>query len=89
MDTYDIAYASQHLAELPERAARGEDVSISDPSLGTMRLVPAPRANTLPSGVILGQWKGRMAEISEERLLAPLTEDELASLSGEESPVDR
>ena len=44
MDTYDIAYASQHPAELLERVGRGEDVSISDPSLGTMRLVPAPRA---------------------------------------------
>lgn len=89
MDTYDVAYASQHLVELLKRAACGEDVSISDPSLGTMKLVPTKGANALPSGVILGQWKGRMVEIPEERLLAPLTEDELASLSGEESPVDR
>ncbi len=38
MDQYDIAYAREHLAELIEKAARGEDVSIVDPARGAFRL---------------------------------------------------
>ncbi len=38
MDQYDITYAREHLAELIEKAARGEDVSIVDPVRGAFRL---------------------------------------------------
>ncbi len=57
MDQYDIAYAREHLAELIEKAARGEDVSIVDPARGAFRLTAdgagtktaaATAAQTLP-----------------------------------------
>ena len=89
MEDVTLAHAKEHLDELFERASRGEDVRISDPKLGTIRLVPAPENETKQSGVIFGQWKGRMAEIPTERLLAPLSEEDLAWLSGEQSPVER
>jgi antitoxin (DNA-binding transcriptional repressor) of toxin-antitoxin stability system len=57
MDQYDITYAREHLAELIEKAARGEDVSIVDPARGAFRLTAdgagtktaaATAAQTLP-----------------------------------------
>jgi antitoxin (DNA-binding transcriptional repressor) of toxin-antitoxin stability system len=48
MDQYDIAYAREHLTELMEKAARGEDVSIVDPARGAFRLMAdgAPAQST-------------------------------------------
>ena len=91
MDSYDIAYARDHLDELIARAARGEQVSIVDPASGTVRLsLHAARQDT--TGIYPertpGRWRDRLASIPDERLLAPLTEDELAWLSGETSPVE-
>ena len=85
MDTYDIAYAREHLPELIERAARGEDVSISDPVRGTFKLSPeaANAAASQPGRPILGQWKGKF--VVPARLFEPLSEEELAWLSGENS----
>jgi prevent-host-death family protein len=88
MDDVTIREAKEKLEELIERAARGEDVRIVDPEHGAVRLVPADHSDTRPARVVFGQWKGRMAEIPPERLLAPLTAEELAWLSGENSPAD-
>lgn len=86
MDQYDIAYARDHLIELIERAARGEDVSIKDPAHGTFKLTHAPPPSDdthFPARPVLGQWKGRL--IVPEWLLEPLSGEELAWLSGEHS----
>ena len=92
MERYDITYAREHLSELIVRAARGEDVSISDPEHGTFRLArdrPAAVGDaavvepTMPKPV-LGQWKGKLTVPA--RLFEPLNEEELKWLSGEASP---
>jgi antitoxin (DNA-binding transcriptional repressor) of toxin-antitoxin stability system len=80
MDTVDLAHAKDHLEELVARAANGEDVSITDPVLGTFRLLPvkSPAERKRP---ILGQWKDRFTVPA--RLFEPLPEDELAWFWGE------
>ena len=85
MDPYDIAYANQHLTELIDRAARGEEVSITDPERGTFRLQSVSGAVTGNGRrrPILGQWQGRLTV--PMRLFEPLSGDELAYLSGEQS----
>ncbi len=87
MDTVTLAHAKLHLEELIERAAKGEDVRISDPRIGTVRLAidtDHDADSERPRRPILGQWKGRLT--IPERLFEPLNEDELAWLSGENSP---
>jgi prevent-host-death family protein len=87
-----LTHAKEHLEELIERARRGEPVRITDPRLGTVRLLPeAPLvAGTEPPYPprIPGRWKDRLAEIPYEQMFAPLTEEELAWLSGEASGVE-
>ena len=87
MEDVDLRYAKEHLEDLLARAASGEDVRIVDPLRGVIRLVLAQGTTQLPQKVILGQWK-HLLEIPEERLLAPLTDEELADLSGENSSVE-
>ena len=87
MEDVSLTHAKDHLGELIERAAKGEDIRISDPKLGTVRLLPVN--NSLPRGEDLshlrkpGRWKGRFTVPA--RLFEPLTEEELAWLSGERS----
>ena len=83
MDTYDIAYAREHLGELIDRAARGEAVSITDPVLGTFRLAPDSDGAAIHPRPILGQWKGTLTVPA--RLFEPLSDEELSWLSGERS----
>ena len=85
MDRYDISYASEHLPELIERAARGETVTITDGTHGAFQLYPVSEAvaGTARKRPIPGQWKGRLTEPA--RLMEPLSEEELAWLSGENS----
>ena len=87
MENVTLDHAKDHLEELIERAARGEDIRISDPKLGTVKLEPVagtpdqegkPRPERRP-----GRWKGRFTV--PERLFEPLTDEELAWLSGERS----
>jgi antitoxin (DNA-binding transcriptional repressor) of toxin-antitoxin stability system len=88
MDDVTLPYAKEHLEDLVSRALRGEDVCISDPKLGTIRLAPVnamPQAVKLYPERVIGQWRGRIAEIPDERLFAPLTDEELAWLSGASS----
>lgn len=87
MDTVTLAHAKEHLEDLISRAQRGDDVRIVDARGGAIRLVPAEGCEPAPQNIIFGQWK-HLREIPMERLLAPLSEDELAWLSGENSAVE-
>ena len=85
MEDVSLTHAKDHLEELIERAANGEDIRISDPHLGTVKLLPVspaaekkPRPERKP-----GRWKGRFT--IPARLFEPLTDEELAWLSGERS----
>ena len=84
MEAVSLTHAKHHLEELIERAAKGEDIRISDPRRGTVRLLPVsplqvkPRPERRP-----GRWKGRLTVPA--RLFEPLTDEELAWLSGERS----
>ena len=40
MEDVDLHHAREHLEELVARARRGEDVRISDPKVGTVKLTP-------------------------------------------------
>ena len=74
MDTVTIKDAKEHLEELLEKAARGEDVRISDVKHGTVRLTPvrtpditAPRVTDtmepfvpLTQDRVPGRLKGKM-----------------------------
>lgn len=86
METVDLVQAKDQLAELLERAARGEDVRIADPRLGTVKLQPVAGGAPYPKRIIGSH--NHLAEIPLERLLAPLSTDELAWLSGEQSERD-
>lgn len=87
MEDISLAHAKDHLEELIERAVNGEDIRISDPKFGTVRLERVAdeagdkqrqRPERRP-----GRWKDRLTV--PERLFDPLTDDELAWLSGERS----
>ena len=84
MEDVTLAHAKEHLEELVRRAAAGEEVRISDPEVGTVVLaaVNGQRAGPMPERKP-GQWKGRFTV--PERLFEPLTDEELAWLSGERS----
>ena len=89
MAAVTLAEAKDHLEQLIERAARGEDVRISDPKLGTVRLVPsaAPAKDAPPlyPKRVPGLMKGKVF-IPDDKLFEPLSEEEVAWLSGETSP---
>ena len=86
MDAIPLAEAKEHLEDLIARAARGEEVRIADPVHGTARLIVETAAAAMPGAKrVPGRWKGRI-HIPEDRLLEPLSEDEVAWLSGETSP---
>ena len=82
MDTVDIKYATEHLAELIERAAKGEDVLITENgevkakiSGAVAHMQKRPKRNPV-------RWKGLLG-IPDEVLLAPMTEEELKEWYGE------
>jgi len=86
MEDVSLTHAKDHLEELIERAAKGEDIRISDPKLGTVRLQPVSGATgdeQRPPDRRPGRWKGRFTV--PERLFEPLTDEELAWLAGERS----
>src|SRR5262245_61984771 len=84
MEDVSLAHAKDHLEELIERAAKGEDIRISDSRLGTVRLQPVKAAAGEDRRERrAGRWKGRFTV--PERLFEPLSEEELAWLSGERS----
>ena len=96
MEDVSLSHAKDHLEELIERARRGEDVRITDPKLGTVRLTPvkpfdpaAPRAtDQMEPFVPLKQPRvpGRLAgKISPPPpgFFDPLTDEELKDWYGE------
>jgi len=84
MEDVSLTHAKEHLEELIERAAKGEDIRISAPKGGTVRLLPVRPARSKPRPERRpGRWKGRFTV--PVRLFEPLTEEELAWLSGERS----
>ena len=86
MEDVTLAHAKEHLEDLIERATRGEDVRIADPKLGTVRLAPVAGTIAVAAGTrprIFGQWKDRLPEIPDDRLFAPLTNDELEFFTGD------
>jgi prevent-host-death family protein len=90
MDDISISEAKDRLEDLLARAARGEDVVIAAAGIGRFVLQPAGTSEkTLPlyPPRVAGQWEG-IIDIPDERLLAPLTPDELSWLSGERSSAE-
>ena len=83
MEDITLAHAKDHLEELFELASLGEDVRISDPKLRTVRLlaVEVTGIDGLFPAPVFGLLEGK-AELTLEQALAPLTDDELAWLSG-------
>ena len=97
MEDVDLRHAKEHLEELVERAARGEDVRITDPKLGTVRLtalrrepdVLAPRVtDTMEPFVpqkedrVPGRLAGKMKVPA--RLMEPMGEEELRDWYGDD-----
>ena len=96
MEDVSLAQAKDHLEELIERAARGEDIRISDAKFGTVRLTPisapdllAPRVTDtmepfvpLAKDRVPGRLKGRMKVPA--RLMEPMTEEELRDWYGDD-----
>lgn len=86
MDNIPATEAKERLDELLQRAALGEDIVISDPKSGKVRLQPIYEAATGDGKErakrVPGRWKGRI-HIPDDKLLEPLTEDELRWISGE------
>lgn len=84
MDDVSLTHAKEHLEDLIARARAGEEVCVSDPKLGTVRLVPVDRSQSPRPKRVIGQWKDKF-EVPA-RLFEPLTDDDLQWLSGEDSP---
>ena len=97
MDTVTVKDAKEHLEELLEKAARGEDVRISDVKHGTVRLTPvgapditAPRVTDTMEPFVpfdgerpLGRLKGKMKVPA--RLMEPMSDDELKDWYGDDA----
>jgi antitoxin (DNA-binding transcriptional repressor) of toxin-antitoxin stability system len=79
MEDVSLAHAKDHLEELIARASRGEDVRISDPDVGTVRLLPVANVHTSVeqpgSARYPGRLKGKLTVPT--RLLEPMSEEEL------------
>jgi len=96
MEDVSLTHAKDHLEELVERAARGEDIRISDARLGTVRLTPirvpdllAPRVTDtmepfvpLAKDRVPGRFRGKMKVPA--RLMEPMSEEELRNWYGDD-----
>ena len=86
MEDVDLRHAKEHLEELLERAARGEEVRISDPKLGTIRLTAV--AGAAADGPkrpkrVPGRWKDRIPD-PPPGFFDPMTEEELKDWYGDD-----
>jgi antitoxin (DNA-binding transcriptional repressor) of toxin-antitoxin stability system len=96
MEDVDLAQAKDHLEDLMARVANGEDVRITDPKLGTVRLLRVPREPDLaaprvtdtmepfvplPGTRKLGHLRGKI--IVPARLLEAMDERELRDWYGD------
>ncbi len=83
MESVNLTDARERLDELVKRAAAGEEIIISDAVAGEVRLLPISGVVHLSEGKrIPGRWKGRI-HIPDDALLAPLTDEELSWMTGE------
>ena len=90
MEDVSIAEAKEQLEDLVQRAARGEEVRITDPKLGSLRLVRVEQGYTmirepfvpLAQDRVLGQLAGKMTVPA--RLMEPMSEDELRDWYGDD-----
>ena len=81
MEDVDLRYAKEHLDELIARAARGEDVRISEPGIATVRL-------TLVSATAKperrpGRWKDKLPDPPPD-FFEPMSDEELKDWYGNE-----
>ncbi len=85
MDSFTIPEAKERLEELIQRAKRGEDVRISDPVIGTIRLeaVGGAPAEPPPAPRRLGHLAGKMTVPA--RLMEPMDEQELRDWYGDDA----
>lgn len=96
MEDVSLADAKDHLEDLMARAARGEDVRITDPELGTVKLLRVPREPDLtaprvtdtmepfvplPTKRKLGHMRG-IVQVPA-RLMEPINEQELRDWYGD------
>ena len=83
MEDVSITQAKEHLEELLARAAGGEDVRITDPKLGTIKLQVL---DTAPKRKVK-RVAGHLAATHKvpEGLFDPLPDDELKRWTGEDT----
>jgi antitoxin (DNA-binding transcriptional repressor) of toxin-antitoxin stability system len=99
MEDVDLRHAKEHLEDLMERAKRGEDVRISDPVIGTVRLTAVGGAPPVKSHRVidtmepfvplkekrkLGRLKGKIPPPPDD-FFDPMTEEELRDWYGEDA----
>ena len=82
MEQVTLAEAKENLDELMQRAARGEDVRIVDPKLGTVKLQPV--AGAIVQKRTPGRWKDRLTEPPHD-FFDPMSDDELKDWYGEDA----
>lgn len=76
MEDVDLRYAKEHLEELIERAARGEDVRISGSRLGPVRLQPVRQSTDRPPDVLAARVTDTMepfVPLAQDRVPGSLT----------------
>ena len=97
MEDVDLRHAKEHLEELVERAAKGEDVRITVPRIGTVRLsvvrtpdTPVQRVTDtmepfvpLEKDRVSGHLEGKMQVPA--RLMEPMSEEELKDWYGDDA----
>ena len=83
MENVTLAHARDHLDDLLERAARGEDVRITDPKLGTIKLTPVFNSDRRTGTRKLGHLQGMMT--LPAGLMDPMSEEELREWYGDDA----
>lgn len=86
MEDVDLRHAKEHLEELLERASRGEDVRITDPKLGTIRLTLVGASMGKPDRPkrVPGLLKGKLPPPPDD-FFDPMTEEELKDWYGDDT----
>ena len=84
MENVTVAHARDHLDELLERAARGEDVRITDPKLGTIKLMPFAEVARPAGKRKLGHLEGKIPPPPDD-FFDPMSEEELKLWYGDDA----
>lgn len=86
MDSFTIPEAKERLEVLLKRASNDEDVRISDPVLGTVKLAVVPAQSAfvpLKEDRVPGRLTGILTVPA--RLMEPMSEDELRDWYGDDA----